>query len=307
MKKLLKAARDLDPGLLLPFEWLAARIRKNQVASDAPMLVLLATPRSGSTFCYQVLCHSFEADYFSNFLYMGYRYPFLTKMLGSIVAKKYVSNFKSDHGFVEGLSGVAEANDIWKKWFDQHLCEKPPQPLPGNLARATSFFDWNYSRSKKPFITGWIGHIMYAEQMASIFPNAIFINLERDAQDVAVSLLRARQKVNSSSAPWFSARPVECEDVSGLTPHQQVVKQTLALQKRAASFSERNAERVFSIEYSELCENPGMVILRLQKYCADRQMILSLSNQSSPIPSLNKGPVRDDDYNLIAQELQDAN
>ena len=307
MKKLLKAARDLDPGLLLPFEWLAARIRKNQVASDAPMLVLLAAPRSGSTFCYQVLCHSFEADYFSNFFYMGYRYPFLSKRLERFVTKKYVSTFKSNHGFVAGLNGVAEANDIWHKWFDQHLCEEDPKPRADDLARATSFFDWNYSRSKKPFITGWIGHILYAEQMARIFPNAIFINLEREAQDVAVSLLRARNKVNNSSTSWFSVRPAECDNVSGLTPHQQVLKQTLALQKRAALFAERNAERVFSIEYSELCENPGAVILRLQKYCAGRQMVLSLRNQSSPIPSFHRTLVRDDDYNLIAQELQGAN
>ena len=307
MKKLLKAARDLDPGLLLPFEWLAARIRKNQVVSDAPMLVLLATPRSGSTFCYQVLCHSFEADYFSNFFYMGYKYPFLSKRLESFVTKKYASDFKSNHGFVAGLNGVAEANDIWGKWFDQHLSENNAQPGADDLSRATSFFDWNYSRSNKPFITGWIGHILYAEQMARVFPNAIFINLERDAQDVAVSLLRARKKVNNSSAAWLSARPAECEDVSGLTPHQQVVKQTLTLQKRAAVFAERNAERVFSIEYSELCENPGAVILRLQKYCADRQMVLSLRNQSLAIPSFHKNPVCDDDYNLIAQELQDAN
>lgn len=307
MRKLLKAARDLDPGLLLPLEWLAARIRKNQVASDAPMLVILATPRSGSTFCYQVLCHSFEADYFSNFFYMGAQYPFLSKRLERFFTKKYVSNFKSDHGFVAGLNGLAEANDIWGKWLDQSLCEKPPQPLADDLARATSFFDWNYSRSNKPFVTGWIGHILYAEQMANVFPNAIFINLRRDAQDVAVSLLRARRQVNSGSGSWFSARPLECEDVSGLTPHQQVVRQTLALQERAAAFVEKKPRRVFSIEYSELCENPGAVILRLQDFCANHQMPLSLRNQSSLIPSSPKALVCDNDYDLIAQELKHVN
>lgn len=308
MKTFLKAARNADPGLLMPFEWLAARVTAGQTVSEAPLLILLATPRSGSTFCYQLMCHSFEVDYFSNLFYMGYKYPFLVKKIENLVGKDYVSNFNSDHGYVAGLNGVAEANDIWAKWFDQSLCERQPKPPSSTIARATSFFDFNYSCSKRPFVTGWIGHILYAKQMAKIFPQAIFVNLTRDTQDIAVSLLRARRSQNGDIEQWFSTRPSECDAVTipDYSGHEQVALQTVCLQKRALEFAKAQPSRVFDINYKEMCENPLAVMLALKKFCTKKGINLTLRNVDNLPGSIPPVPNIDKDYRLVEEALKNV-
>jgi len=306
VKKLLKAARDVDPGLLLPLEWLAAKVTAGQTVSDAPLLILLATPRSGSTFCYQLMCHSFEVDYFSNLFYMGYRYPFLAKKIERRIGKEYISNFRSDYGFVAGLNGVAEANDIWASWFDQHLSERQPTPSASTIARATSFFDFNFSRSKRPFVTGWIGHILYAEQMAKLFPQAIFVNLTRNTQDVALSLLRARRSQNGDIEQWFSTRPVECATARNLSGYQQVALQTVSLQKRASKFVAAHTSRVFDIDYNKMCENPEAVMSELHQFCNAKGIGLTVRNITNLPGSDSSAPLVDDDYNLVKEALEDV-
>ena len=265
VNKLLKKLRDLDPGVLSPIEFCFKKVDSDKRLSGAPALILLALPRSGSTFCYQAICHFFDVNYFSNFFYFGMRYPFLFNWLQKKILKEYSSDFKSEYGFVRGLNGPAEANDIWGDWFDQKLIEDIPSPKVDKVALASSFIDGNYESSQKPFVSGWVGHVLYANEMARLFPNAIFVHLHRDNKSIVSSLLNARKNHLNDINEWFSVRPKECQRTTSLTPEEEVGLQVQSLQSRLGDFASSHASRVVHLRYDELTSNMGSAMLSLER------------------------------------------
>ncbi|MDP7062112.1 MAG: sulfotransferase [Planctomycetota bacterium] len=303
MKGILKAIKSLDPGLLKPFEALAAPPFAPKRSSDAPLIILLATPRSGSTYCYQAMCHRFDINYFSNAVYMGARYPFMSTRFARRWCSPYVSDFKSDYGFVAGLNGPAEANDIWGEWFDQHLVEVVPAPEEKRLTRALNYFDWLWGGTGKPFVTGWVGHILYAEQMASLFPNAVFVNLERATQDVATSLIRARRHADQDFGQWFSTRSRDCLGEPSCDPFHDVVKQVVSLQSRATEFVQATGDRVFRLNYEDLCRDPEHEMSRLSRFCRERGIELNPRTDTPEIAGHERSARIDDDYRQVQEAI----
>lgn len=275
MNKFLKRLRNLDPGVLSPVEFCFNKVDKSKRVSEAPALILLALPRSGSTFCYQSICHFFEVNYFSNFFYFGMRYPFLFNYVQKKILKQYSSDFKSDYGFVRGFNGPAEANDVWAHWFDQKLTEETPNPKSDKVALAASFMDSNYEKSKKPFVSGWVGHVLYANEMARLFPNAIFLHLHRDSESIASSLFNARKNHLNDINQWFSVKPKECQGVEFETPQKEIELQVKVMQARLSSFSSEQASRVVNLQYDELCSDTSLAMSSLQEQLSERGFLIN--------------------------------
>jgi hypothetical protein len=303
MRRFLKAIKSLDPGLLKPIEACVTPPMVTKRTSDARLIILLATPRSGSTFCYQAICHRFEVNYFSNLVYFGSRYPFLSTRLANRWCSDYVSDFRSNYGFVSGLNGPAEANDIWGDWFGQQLVEVTPSPGEKGLVKALNYFDWLGGSTGKPFVTGWVGHILYAQQMAELFPNAIFISLERGTQDVAVSLIRARRQANQEFEQWFSTRPHDCLGEPSSDSFKDVARQVISLQQRAATFKTLNPNRVFRLDYESLCANAESEMKRLSSFSAQREIELTSRSDTPQILSHERKPRIDEDYIQVQEAI----
>lgn len=96
----------------------------------------------------------------------------------------------------------------------------------------------------------------------------LFIYIERDELDTAVSILNARKKYNTDLNVWWSYQPLEYESIKDQDYWTQIAGQIYYLQR----FYKREMERLparnhLSVTYKEMCMNPGAVIEKIQEKC----------------------------------------
>ena len=264
MKSIVKKIRECDPGI---FNWLdKSFVRKSASSDPAGCIYIVAAPRSGSTLLFQLLVESLSVNYHTNLAYLLCRYPYIGDYVSRKLLKPYVSNFKSDYGFVSGLSGPSEANDFWKYWFGLKLNEAAPMPDPVRMSYAINYFQTLRKFTQKPFVVGWIGHAFYAKWMADLMPDSFFVVLKREDTDIALSLLNGRRSQLKDEMSWFSMKPSECDE-QFLDPHKSVARQAYYINRKIDAIEQRVTKNGngISITYNEMCANPSAVINRLEQ------------------------------------------
>ncbi len=265
----------------LPLSWLRAfespliSVRASRRNEPEPvLLILLGLPRSGSTLTYQCLIHSLKPVYLSNVWNLLYSTPLFGGILSDRLCNGYQSDFSSSHGFVEGLCGPAEGLCFWSYWTGCGLNErfdddKSPVTVDRRLRYLKRSVDVLTS-SSRPMVTGYLGHVLVAEQLRVWFPKAIFVRLHRDPLSNASSILRSRFVSNTTG--WFSVFPRECLDVLEEDIYYQVASQVYWLNRRLSAFDDD--PRTLHLAYEDLCQNPRGQVERIVDFCNRRGMQL---------------------------------
>ena len=101
--------------------------------------------------------------------------------------------------------------------------------------------------------------------MAENFEKSLFIYIERDSTDVAISILRARE--SSGSAEWWgSYPPARIFNIKDLSIIDQVAHQVCYFKNLYQKyFSDTNNLQLFRINYKELCESPNQVLGEIKR------------------------------------------
>lgn len=241
--------------------------RPSRVA-EAPLVFVLALPRSGSTIVYQALVHATNPLYLSNVWNLLYFVPLIGGMLSRFRCRGHRSDFRSEYGFVRGLCGPAEGLRFWSYWHGHCLDEsKNAEAMaasarkgrPEYLRRALS----GLCRPGEVVASGYIGHCLVVPDLLDKYPRAVFLRLTRDRMDNALSILKIR--LRDPEAP-FSVTPAELDAFAGATIHEQVAAQVWLLNQRL----DRTIDpaRTVTVSYEELCENPSAVVERVARFCA---------------------------------------
>ena len=302
IRRFLRRLQIRDPGILAPVEWLVKP--RDSRSSSVPMVVIAGPPRSGTTLLYQTLVHSLQVNCITNLHHFLYRQPYLAHFIGESCLKPYVSDFRSHHGFIEGLNAPAEANQFWKYWFDQHLDARKPRPKSSRLDYALSWFRWVYQRTGRPFVAGWIGHVFYLEEMARMFPEALFLCVHRDLLSVAYSLWRVRIS-NGAVRFWWSLRPPGYQAVESLAPHYQVAWQAQALDDLVRRGQQTAGLRTISVDYNTFCDGPKGTLELVRAALRERGSQLEW-RQDEDIPKRFDAVVHCRGKNQEVQRIADA-
>ena len=102
-------------------------LRGEPAPPDAPLIAVCGCPRSGHTLTYQLITQGLRVHVTDNFQYMLHRTPLVAHWLSRVVCRPYVSDYKSDGGYIRGLSGPQQAYLIWNYWCDMDQFERPPR------------------------------------------------------------------------------------------------------------------------------------------------------------------------------------
>lgn len=250
-------------------------LRQRQTSGGCNMIILLAPPRSGSTLTYQLLCHSIYSRYLSNLSHMLYKLPLIGELIAGKICKNAPQTFRSEQGFVGGLSGPAEGMHFWTHWYGGGLDELENFHMDPSLEKRTSYLKrvlaW-LGKPERPVITGYLGHTLCVERLIKDFPDAIFVRLNRDPIDNALSIIACSEKSESS---WFSVRPAEC--AGNVQPiEKRVVEQVFWIRRRIDSIQATN---VIDVEYEDICNAPEKVIDRVIAFANTNGGCLTLSNR----------------------------
>lgn len=246
-----------------PFVWLLSKPR-----NVTPAIIVFALPRSGSTVTYQAVCHGLAVNYLSNLWHLLYQLPLLGGWASGRVAQSHCSDFKSQHGFVPGLSGPAEGLQFWRRWLDCGLVDKDCDTLSVSKRHSRAKYLQSVlvalARSGRPFATAYLGHTLVPDRVDQSFPGSVLIRLRRDPVSNALSLLKS---LRASGSDWFSVKPRECENLGSASDHERVAAQVYWLNRRLDEAT--CSESMLVIHYEDLCENPDREISRIQQWCTE--------------------------------------
>lgn len=235
------------------------------------LIFLLALPRGGSTLTYQVLCQAFNPFYLSNLSNLLFQLPLFGSWVTGCYSHRHKSTYMSKYGFVSGLFGPAEGLAFWKYWFANGLVEANHDNFSNSkLEKRVCFLRKVFSvitTPRRPFVSGYLGHLLMVRKLRKSFPNAIFFCLHRDPIENALSILRCREKSHSSK--WFSVCPKECEGIKQANIYEQVAAQVYWLNKR---LDEVDGSNVFHTNYEDLCGAPEKVLDEFVEFCKKKDL-----------------------------------
>ena len=251
----------------LPFEYLrpVEKLFNRKTNSNLcqPIIFLLALPRSGSTLTYQSIIHGLEVDYLTNLGNVFYKLPFLGFTFSNLFLPNYQSKFLSDFGFVPGLNGPSEGFKFWSYWtnsfLDEESCNKE------NIVRYRtkyfkSFLNNKFSQNR-PFLAGYLGHILKINFLKETYPNSIFLRLRRNKINNAYSIFKARE--NNDNLKWFSVLPKESKSDMDKNIYYQIASQVYWLNKKMDNV--HLDHKTIDISYEDLCKDPNSTIRYLRK------------------------------------------
>jgi hypothetical protein len=258
-------------------EWPFVMLLGNQ-QNKAPVIIILALPRSGSTVTYQSLCHGLDINYLSNLWHLMYQLPLLGGLFAAKFSRVHRSNFKSEHGFVAGIDGPAEGIKFWQWWLGCGLSDRDCQRHSVAKLRRRS----NYLRrvlttlgalNQQPFATAYLGHALVADRVDVAFPGAVLIRLRRDPISNALSLLQCARQ---NGVDWFSVKPNQCDGLEDASEHRKVASQVYWLNRRLDQ--SECAGSMLTVHYEQLCENPMREVERVLGWCEARGISVKLKH-----------------------------
>jgi hypothetical protein len=240
--------------------------QKSSDQNGREAVFILGLPRTGTTLVYQYIVHRLKVAYFTNGVGRFSWIPCLVTWLQHKLYGSYQSDFKSYYGKVDGPTAPREAGSFWLRYFPKHdylfrpLSEQKGSDLKRKIACVRRVFN------RAPFVNKNVKHLLRIRPFSTLFPDALFLVVERDMKDTALSLLRGRQEVKGDVRQWFSVRPPNYEELVELPPHKQVAHQVYALDRQLRDDLQwLSPDRYLKVSYKAFCKDPEALIDNLQE------------------------------------------
>lgn len=227
-----------------------------------PQLFILGLPRSGTTLVYQYIVHRLEVAYFTNGVGRFWKAPCLITFLQHRLYGDYQSNFESHYGKNEGPVAPREAGAFWGRFFGlddyvtyDELSDRQVKTLRNTIHRVQRLF------GGAPFVNKNVKHLLRIDALSEAFPSCLFLIVERDITDVALSVLRGRSENLSDPRQWWSAKPPDYSKLKDLSLVEQVTHQLLSLQARMEKdLVHVPLNRLLRVRYESFCAEPEQLI-----------------------------------------------
>ncbi len=239
-----------------------------------PYIFVIGAPRSGTTLLTQLISNTFEISYINN---LAARF-FLAPLHGMRFAKSVLGNqrnedFSSDYARTAGLNGIHEFGYFWRYWLNKNTFDDITQAKENE-----NNIDWETIKNvlatlqhetNQPFIFKNIYSSYHIPKFVDLLDKVIFISIERDEIDTAISILNARKKYNSDLNIWWSYQPIEYNELKDKDYWIQIAGQIHYLR----SYYNQELQKIpdknrLQIDYREMCDNPQSVIKKIQTKCS---------------------------------------
>jgi hypothetical protein len=230
-------------------------------------IYILGPPRSGTTITYQRLISNFNVKYLDNYLHFMFGVPFLRGLSNWF---KPSQKEESSFGFVSGFRGAAEGLHFWYYWTKTGLTYDKYFRLDKGFS---SYIDY-LELSKRPFITCYIPHLGYAQEILRQDPNAFIVLLRRDSNSVINSLKKIYKEKNIQDKDWFSYKPDELPHTEGL--NAKIRAQVEFYNNLLEQDSKSDKVRLVEVTYEEMIHfnssTKGRILLAYNTFAKTRNL-----------------------------------
>jgi hypothetical protein len=267
MRKLL---RDIVRESLRPLETLVLLGRADL---PFPPIFIVSPPRSGSTLLYLLATQKFHLSYFSNFSMSCPASPALLTTFGArfgVCAGG--TNLENRFGETFGWNAPNQGYRAWNRWFPADLDYVDPQDVTSECRRQVRrTIGAIEGATASPFINKWQKNTTRVQALQAIFPEAVFLHLQRDPILTVQSIMSASQKLQTDDNEWFSAMPRSYRNTSGKTTLQKAAEQ-VALLEMDLNVDKKlvGKERFFELSFRDLCRDTNAVLNDFSTWYAAR-------------------------------------
>lgn len=232
---------------------------------DAPSPVfIVGSARTGSTLVYQCLTAAYRFSYFSNLLADHAKYPLtlatVSKFVGGCTPQ--TRRFVNKLGSTEGWRSPSQGYTIWQKWWPRGDDRQNGITLTAQQIDEIRSIVFGISkRYRRPFVNKWQGHVAHLTTLAEIFPNALFIHVQRSLVPTAVSVYRARMDSFGHPKKSISRVPRSYAEFASDDPVRQVCGYVLGVEEQLRDESQAiGNDRFYTIVYEDFCRAPQAVV-----------------------------------------------
>ncbi|MBN2399868.1 MAG: sulfotransferase [Candidatus Aminicenantes bacterium] len=235
----------------------------------AAQLFLTGLPRTGTTLVSQYIVHRLDVAYFTNGVKRFPLAPCTVSRWQRWLHPPYQSDFLSEYGRSKGPMAPREAGAFWGHYFDlnryQKISDVPPLHL--EAVRRTVWRMQNIF-SGAAFVNKNVKHLLRLNILATIFPKAYFLVIQRSLPDIAISVLIGRRQLSPDGSKWFSIVPRCYEEIRQLPVVEQIPRQLIDIQEKMEEDLARIAPaRILYIPYGEFCQAPEALIDKIRNCC----------------------------------------
>ncbi|MGH8546267.1 MAG: sulfotransferase family protein, partial [Gammaproteobacteria bacterium] len=254
----------LQSGLLLEIEQtLLARVPPDR--APRPVFIV-AAPRTGSTFLYQLVVQCMELCYISNLTDACFSSrPIVGIALQTAVAVEIAT--LSRFGKTEGALQPSEGSAVMTHWFggghpSQTMSSRILPDKEGHFIATLSAAE-SLNRTR-PLVIKNAWNCFRLDYLMRSFPDGLFIWVRRDILDAAESDLEARYLTKGSAHGWNSATPSNIEELRRLSPAQQVVENQYEFNRAIGTAILRYPSvRAMVVWYESLLRSPETELKRI--------------------------------------------
>lgn len=231
-----------------------------------PLFLFFGVPRCGKTFFSQLMVQSLGLGSINNFVARFWRAPRVGLELAHILGLETgASEFNSDYGKTGALTDPHDFHYFWQHWL--RVDHYPYDP-----GRARGDIDWTGLATALRRISGFWGRaglikaidaVWFMRELVEVYPQVVFVYLERDPIDSALSLARGRLDNYGDLARWYGQAPLPdtYRALQALPWAEQIAGQLAALM---AIFEEAlatiDARHWLRIDYRDICLRHGHVL-----------------------------------------------
>ena len=257
------------------------------VEVEHPFVFVVGLPRSGTTLVSQVLAYCLDAGYVNNVAARFWLAPVHGLRLGRLIAGETEPvSFESDYARTRSPRDIHEFGYFWRHWLRKETFEDVV-----NAREREAEIDWAGLRRTlanmqaelgKPFVAKNMLGAYHLPKLREVLGPVLYVYIERDPLDVAVSILDARRKYYSDPNSWWSYVPVEYPSLKDRDVWEQIAGQVHYLARfYERAFAEVGEEAVVRTTYERLCGDPASVLAAVQER-ADESYGASIGARQPP-------------------------
>jgi LPS sulfotransferase NodH len=230
---------------------------------DHPLVFVIGLPRSGTTLLTQLLAYCLDVGYMTNVSARFWLAPVHGVRLSRVLlGDQPPVSFESDHARTSGLGDIHEFGYFWRRWLQKHSFDDVV-----HAREREDGIDWAGLRRvlanilhefERPLVAKNMLGAYHMPRMRAELGPVVYVMVERDPLDVAVSILDARRKYYADPDDWWSYVPVEYPSLKDLDHWQQIAGQvhylSAYLDRELAAVG---TDAVVRLDYRSLCDDPG--------------------------------------------------
>jgi hypothetical protein len=236
--------------------------------------------------------------YFTNGVGTHPEAPCFFSLMQTRCCGAYTSDFKSSYGKVSGPNAPREAGSFWGRFFglESYISYEDVKPndvvfLQRTIGVVQQIFNSGL------FVNKNVKHMLRIDALNRIFPDASFLIVERNLEDIALSVMRSRHELMDDPLQWWSVKPPNYNELKQLPLPEQVALQLCALKaKLDADLSGLDSQKTIRLQHERFCNKPEMLISKTQ------HLLGGISAKNPPVQAfvpVKNSPRSREEYELI--------